>query len=342
MDILITGGTGFIGSHTSLEILQKNKNFNLILIDNLKNSKLSVKKEIEKLSKKKFTFIKCDLLDKKKLNKLFIKFNFKAVIHFAALKSVEESVKEPIKYYNNNVVGTLNLLSVMKSHNVKKLIFSSSAAIYCKNEISPLKEESLISPSSPYGETKAMMEKIIKDTEKVNQNWKILIFRYFNPAGTHKSGLLGENIDKSAKNLFPIILKNLISDKKNKTISIFGSNYKTKDGTGVRDYIHVSDVAKAHYLGLLHILKNNKMKSYVEILNIGTGSGYSVIEIIQNFEKVLKTKIKYKLVKERPGDVAQCFANVDKIKKFLSWSPENNLEDMIVDSLHYLKKKFIN
>ena len=318
--ILITGGLGYIGSHAVVELLNKKKN--VVVIDNLSNSKRNVISKIEKITKKKFIFNKIDIRSKS-LAKIFLKYKINSVIHFAGLKSVRESEKWIDRYIDNNYFGTLNLINIMKEFNCRKIIFSSSACVYYEKNKLPFKENSKIKPSSNYGLTKYAIELLLKNFFKFDEKkWSIIILRYFNPIGCHSSGLIFENPNK-IENIIPNIVKAI---KYNKKFSIYGGNYNTPDGTCYRDYIHVVDLVKAHVLAL-KMLKKEKY----EVINIGTGVPYSVKELIYNFSKKLKKKIQFKIVKRRAGDIPVSYACSKKSYKKLRWKPLNNIDIMCKD-----------
>ncbi len=333
MAILVTGGAGYIGSHTAVELL--NNNEDLIIIDNFYNSKSEVLERIKKITKKDFKFYEMDYTDKKSLEKVFQENKIDAVIHFAGYKAVGESVEKPIEYYSNNVGGTLNLLSVMKEYNVKKIIFSSSATVYGTPKTLPIKEtDDIGGTTNPYGTSKLFIEKILTDLYNSDNTWSIAILRYFNPVGAHSSSLIGEDPNGIPNNLMPYILK--VATKEKPKLYVFGNDYNTKDGTGVRDYIHVVDLAKGHVKTLDKI---NKEKQGLFIYNLGTGKGYSVLEIIKVFEKVTGQKIEYEFTERRKGDIDMCYADVSKARKELDFSCEKTLEDMCKDAWEYVIKK---
>ncbi len=331
MKILITGGAGYIGSHTVVELL--NKNEDLILIDNFYNSKRKALENIKKITNKDFKFYEMDYTDINLLEKVFEENKIDAVIHFAGYKAVGESVEKPIEYYQNNVSGTLNLLSVMKKHNVKKIIFSSSATVYGVPQKLPITETDKVGgTTNPYGTSKLFIEQILKDLYNSDNTWSIAILRYFNPVGAHTSSLIGEDPNGIPNNLMPYILKVATGEKPK--LNVFGNDYETKDGTGVRDYIHVVDLAKGHIKALEKI---NKEKNGLFIYNLGTGKGYSVLEMIKTFEKVTGQKINYEITKRRPGDVAECYADSTKAQKELNFTCEKTLEDMCKDAWNFVK-----
>ncbi|MGL4109259.1 UDP-glucose 4-epimerase GalE [Clostridium sp. LP20] len=327
MAVLVTGGMGYIGSHTSIELLNAGKE--VIIIDNLCNSDEIVKTKIEEIAGKKVKFYKIDLLEREKIEKVFEKNNIEAVIHFAALKAVGESVQKPLEYYSNNLISTLIVLELMKKYNVRNFVFSSSATVYGSSEVMPILEEFPLSATNPYGRTKLMIEEILSDLYKSDTSWNIAILRYFNPVGAHESGLIGENPKGIPNNLMPYITK--VAGGELKEVSVFGNDYDTVDGTGVRDYIHVVDLAKGH-IKALDILEK---KPGIVVYNLGSAKGYSVIELIEAFSKVSKRKIPYKIVGRRAGDVAVCYADPSKANKELGWYAEKDIYDMCRDSWNW-------
>jgi len=322
--ILVTGGTGFIGSHTVLELLKKNDD--VVVLDNLSNSKKESLKRVEKLNGKKIQFHEIDLLDKNSLQSLFSSYHFDSVIHFAGLKAVGESVKEPIRYYQNNITGTLNLCEVMNDHDVKKIVFSSSATVYGDPEESPIPERSKLSAVNPYGATKLVIENILRDIYRSDPSWSIALLRYFNPVGAHESGLIGEDPNGIPNNLMPYITQ--VAVGKLDQLNIFGNDYETPDGTGIRDYIHVVDLAIGHLKSLEKLTKAQGLYTY----NLGTGKGNSVLEVVHAFEKATGVTIPYKFMPRRPGDAAICYADVSKAADELNWKTVYNLEDMCRDA----------
>ena len=329
MKILVTGGTGYIGSHTVVELMSKGHE--CVIVDNLYNSSVDVLDKIEKICGKRPVFYKTDILDKDALEDIFKENKFDAVIHFAGLKAVGESVKIPLTYYKNNISGSLNLYELMEKYNVNNLVFSSSATVYGSSFVSPLKEEyGRGTTTNPYGTTKAMNEEIIEDFAKANKNISATILRYFNPVGAHKSGLIGEKPNGIPNNLMPYISDVAIGKREH--LNIFGDDYDTKDGTGVRDYIHVVDLAKAHVLAVEYACKNKG----AEIINIGTGVGYSVLDIVNTYSKVNNVKIPYVVTPRREGDVATCFADPTKAYKLLGFKTIYNLEDMCRDAYNFI------
>ncbi len=327
MKILLTGGLGYIGSHTAVSLLENG--YDVVVIDNLSNSKRSVKKAIELISGKKIDLFVFDLCDKQKLSNFFKHNNVDAVIHFAGLKAVGESVEQPLKYYENNLTSTLNLLECMIKHNVNNLIFSSSATVYGANNQAPFTEDMSTGATNPYGRTKLFIEEIIKDTCTANPNFKAVILRYFNPVGAHESGLIGENPNGRPNNLMPFIAR--VAVCKLDELKIFGNDYPTKDGTGVRDYIHVCDLADGHVVSLKRF---KDMKGY-EIYNLGTGKGISVLEMVNAYNKVCDGKVKFTFAPRRAGDIAECYASVNKAKKLLGWSAKRKLKDMCQTSYNF-------
>ncbi|MCU5001169.1 UDP-glucose 4-epimerase GalE [Bacillus anthracis] len=324
MAILITGGAGYIGSHTCIELL--NNNYKIIVVDNLSNSSIESLNRVKEITGKQFEFYKEDVLNREKMNEIFLENNIEAVMHFAGFKAVGESTIIPLTYYYNNIISTIVLCDVMQKHNVKNFIFSSSATVYGIPKTSPITEEFPLSVTNPYGQTKLMIEQIMRDVAKADDEWSIALLRYFNPFGAHQSGRIGEDPNGIPNNLMPYVTQ--VAVGKLKELNIFGNDYPTKDGTGVRDYIHVVDLAKGHVKALEKVLKTKGIEAY----NLGTGKGYSVLEMVKAFEKVSGKKIPYKVIGRRPGDVAICFADVSKAKRELGWEAEYGLEEMCVDS----------
>lgn len=330
MKILVTGGLGYIGSHTCVELLDKG--YEVIVLDDLSNSKIEVLDKIYKITGKNIKFYKGNMMDSDILEKVFIENNIDVVIDFAAFKSVGESVKKPIEYYINNVSTVLVLLDVMKKYNCKNLVFSSSATVYGSPKIVPITEECETGgTTNPYGTSKLFVEQILKDLYKSDNDWNIVILRYFNPIGAHESGLIGEEPNGIPANLMPYISK--VANKKLECLSIFGDDYDTKDGTGVRDYIHVVDLAKGHIKAVEKIRNNNGLFIY----NLGTGIGYSVFDIINAFEKVNNVKINYKIAPRREGDIAVCYSDPTKALNELGFKTTKTLEDMCRDAWNYEK-----
>ncbi|NVF11182.1 UDP-glucose 4-epimerase GalE [Anaerococcus sp. AGMB00486] len=328
--ILITGGAGFIGSHIAVELLDNN--FEVVIYDNLSNSSVESLKRVEKITGKDLKFYEADVLDKEKIKEVLINERIDVVIHCAALKAVGESVKKPLEYYQNNITGTLTLLEAMKEVNVKNIVFSSSATVYGDPKTCPITEDFPKGEcTNPYGWSKSMMEQIMTDLYVSDNEWKVILLRYFNPIGAHKSGLIGEDPKGIPNNLIPYITGVAIG--KYDYVHVFGDDYDTKDGTGVRDYIHVVDLAKGHVKAIEAMDK----LSGVEIFNLATGEGYSVLEMIEAFEKASGVKIPYKIEDRREGDIAKCYASAKKAEDILGWVCENGLEDMCEDSWRWQK-----
>ena len=317
--ILVTGGCGYIGSHTVLELL--NKNYDVVVVDNFSNSSFEALKRVQQITGKTVTFYEADIRDEEKMDEILSAHKIDAVIHFAAFKAVGESVKLPLKYYENNISGTVGLLKVMEKHNVKKIIFSSSATVYGDPERLPLDEDCRLSTTNPYGSTKLMMEMIMKDLYVADKSWNIILLRYFNPVGAHESGLIGEDPKGIPNNLMPYVAQ--VASGKLACINVFGNDYDTPDGTGVRDYIHVVDLALGHIAAI-----ENCNDSGVHIYNLGTGHGYSVLDMIHAFEKACGKELPYKICPRRPGDIAACYACPDKAKTELKWEAKNGIEEM--------------
>ena len=334
MAILVPGGAGYIGSHTVVELL--NNNMEVIIIDDFSNSTPRVLENIKKITGKDFKFYEMDYADREKLEKVFEENpEIEGVMNFAGFKAVGESVKEPIKYYINNVSGALVLLDTMKKYNVKKFVFSSSATVYGEENPIPYVENMKTGgTTNPYGTTKLFIEQILKDIYRADNSWDIAILRYFNPIGSHESGLIGEEPQGIPNNLMPYIVR--VANGQLKELSVFGNDYDTPDGTGVRDYIHVVDLAIGHVKA---IEKLNKERSGLYIYNLGTGVGYSVLDIVNTFEKVTGQKVPYKIALRRAGDIAMSYANAEKAKKELGWTAEKKLEDMCRDSWNYILQK---
>ena len=332
MKILVTGGLGYIGSHTCVELLQEG--YEVVVLDNLSNSKEEVKEKIKEITGKEVKFYLGDMMDEQLLNNIFTTEKIDAVIDFAAYKAVGESVQKPIEYYMNNVSTVLVLLKVMTKHQVKKLVFSSSATVYGDPERVPIKEtDKTGGTTNPYGTSKLFVEQILKDLYKSDNTWDIAILRYFNPIGAHPSGLIGEEPNGIPANLMPYIAK--VASKELECLSIFGNDYPTKDGTGVRDYIHVVDLAKGHIKALEKLEKESQG---LYIYNLGTGIGYSVLDIVNAFEKVNHVKVNYKITNRRSGDIAECFADPTKAKDELGWEASLGIEDMCKDAYNFILK----
>lgn len=324
MTILVTGGAGYIGSHAAVELL--GHGYEIVIVDNLSNSHIEAVNRIKELSGKEFAFYQIDLMDKASLDEVFKKHQFDAVMHFAGLKAVGESVQIPLKYYQNNITGTLHLLETMAENNVKKLVFSSSATVYGYPETVPIDESFPLSVTNPYGRTKLMVEDILRDLHQSDSTWKIALLRYFNPIGAHESGRIGESPVGIPNNLMPYITQVAIGRREK--LNVYGNDYNTSDGTGVRDYIHVVDLVLGHIKALEYLDKNDG----IETFNLGTGTGYSVLELVHAFELATGKDIPYDIVDRRAGDVAICYANPAKAEKLLGWKAEKTLQQMCEDS----------
>ena len=332
MAILLPGGAGYIGAHTAVELLNSGKE--IIIIDNFSNSKKEVLESIKQITGKDFKFYEMDYRDRQKLEKVFEENKIEAVLNFAGYKAVGESVQKPLEYYDNNIYGALVLLETMKKYNVKKFIFSSSATVYGDPEVIPITEECKTGDTTnPYGTTKLFIEQILKDTYNSDNSWDICILRYFNPVGAHESGLIGEEPQGIPNNLMPYIVR--VAAGILPELSVFGNDYDTPDGTGVRDYIHVVDLAKGHVLALD---KLDKEKQGLYIFNLGTGTGYSVLDMVKSFEKATGKKVAYKIAPRRAGDIAKCYADPKKAREELGWIAEKTLDDMCKDSWNYINK----
>ena len=328
MKVLVTGGTGYIGSHTAVELL--NSGYEIVIIDNFSNSKSDVLDKIKLITNKDFKFYEGNVCNKDSLRKIFNENKIDAVIHFAGYKAVGESVKKPIMYYRNNIDSTLSLIEVMNEFNCKKIVFSSSATVYGNPTTLPIKEDFPLSTTNPYGSTKLMIENILRDLYISDNDWSIALLRYFNPIGAHVSGLIGENPKGIPNNLMPYIVK--VANKELDELSIFGNDYDTPDGTGVRDYIHVVDLAKGHIKAIEKILKDKGIDAY----NLGTGIGYSVLDLVTTFEKVNNIKVPYKITDRRPGDIASCYADSSYALEKLNWKAEKGIEEMCRDSYNFV------
>lgn len=329
MKILVTGGAGYIGSHTCVELL--NAGYEVVVVDNLCNSSKESLYRIQEITGKKLKFYKADIINYKKIEKIIRKEKITSVIHFAGLKAVGESVEMPLDYYVNNISGTLELCEAMKKNNVKNMVFSSSATVYGKPETVPIREDFPLSATNPYGRTKLMIEEILRDISVSDKEWKIILLRYFNPIGAHESGRIGEDPKGIPNNLLPYVAK--VAVGKLPYVNVFGEDYDTHDGTGVRDYIHVVDLAKGH---LKAIEKLEKIDN-VEVYNLGTGKGYSVLDIINSFSKASEKEIQYKLMPRRPGDIDVCYADPEKAKNELGWEAEFGIERMCEDTWRWQK-----
>ena len=331
MKILVTGGTGYIGSHTCVELLDAG--YEVVIIDNLSNSKKEVVDYIEKITNKKVKFYEEDVQNKDALRKIFNENNIDAVIHFAGYKAVGESVAKPLMYYRNNLDSTISLLEVMNEFDVKKIAFSSSATVYGKPKSLPIKEDFELSTTNPYGSTKLMKEDILRDLYVSDNNWSIAILRYFNPIGAHSSGLIGENPNGIPNNLMPYIIK--VATGELECLGVFGNDYDTHDGTGVRDYIHVVDLAKGHVKALEKIIKCAGCDSY----NLATGKGFSVLDLVNTFMKVNDIKVNYQIKERRPGDIDACYADPSYAFEKLNWKADKTIEEMCKDAYNFVNKK---
>ena len=323
MNILVTGGAGYIGGHTVIELLAKGHD--VTVVDNLRNSKEESLRRVREIAGRPFAFHKVDLLDRAKLDAVFAAARYDAVIHFAGLKAVGESVQKPLEYYHNNITGTLVLLEVMRAHGVKLLVFSSSATVYGAPKSMPLREDALVSATNPYGQTKLMIEQMLRDLDAAGPGWGIALLRYFNPVGAHSSGRIGEDPNGIPNNLMPYVAQ--VAVGKLPKLRVFGSDYPTRDGTGVRDYIHVVDLAQGHLAALDYLAR----KPSLVTVNLGTGRGTSVLEMIRAFEKASGRKVAYELAPRRPGDVAECYADPTLALQMLGWKAERGVDDMCVD-----------
>ena len=331
MAILVTGGAGFIGSHTVVEL--QSAGYEVVVLDNLSNSSEKSLERVQQITGKPVKFYKTDILDREGLNEVFEKEQIDSCIHFAGLKAVGESVAKPWEYYENNIAGTLTLVDVMRKHDVKNSIFSSSATVYGDPAIIPITEECPKGQcTNPYGWTKSMLEQILTDIQKADPEWNVVLLRYFNPIGAHKSGLIGENPNGIPNNLMPYITQ--VAVGKLKELGVFGNDYDTPDGTGVRDYIHVVDLAKGHVKAVKKLEDNSGLSIY----NLGTGKGYSVLDIVKNFEAATGIKIPYSIKPRRAGDVATCYSDATKAKKELGWEAEYDIKDMCADSWNFQQK----
>ena len=327
MCILVTGGTGYIGSHTVVELI--NKGYDVVIVDNLSNSKYEVVNRINTITNKNVKFYQVDVCDKASLKEVFKKHSIDSVIHFAGLKAVGESTIIPMKYYENNIMSTLTLIEVMKEFNCKNLIFSSSATVYGPQEVMPINEDAALSATNPYGRTKLFIEYILKDLYNADKNWNIALLRYFNPVGAHQSGLIGEDPNGIPNNLCPYITQ--VAVGKLPYLRVFGNDYDTIDGTGVRDYIHVVDLALGHLCAIEKLQSNPGLVIY----NLGTGMGFSVLEMVNAFEKAIGKSIEYKIMERRPGDVAVCYADVSKAYREMNFKTTKTIDDMAKDAWNF-------
>lgn len=329
MSILVTGGAGYIGSHTCLELL--NQGYDVVVVDNLSNSSEESLNRVRKITGKEITFYQADILDKKALEQIFEKESIDSVIHFAGLKAVGESVQKPLEYYHNNMTGTFILCEVMRKHKVKNIVFSSSATVYGAPKTVPIKEDFPLSTTNPYGSTKLMLERILTDLNVADPEWNVILLRYFNPIGAHESGTIGENPKGIPNNLIPYITQ--VAVGKLECLNVFGDDYDTIDGTGVRDYIHVVDLALGHIKAIEKLKENQGVLTY----NLGTGIGYSVLQMVKSFEKVSDRKINYVMKPRRAGDIAACYADATKAKEELHWEATRGLDLMCKDSWRWQK-----
>ena len=329
MKVLVTGGAGFIASHTNVELLEAG--FDVVVIDNLVNASKESIRRVEKLTGKNVPFYEEDLMHEQAVYDIFEKENFDAVIHFAGLKAVGESCQKPLEYFDNNITGTLNLLKAMRKYGVKNLVFSSSATVYGLPKTVPITEDFPLSVSNPYGRTKLMIEDMLRDIYKADDSWNIALLRYFNPIGAHESGEIGEDPNGIPNNLLPYVAK--VAAGQLECVHVFGNDYNTPDGTGVRDYIHVMDLATGH---LAALDSQNKGAAY-KVINLGTGVGYSVINLIEAFEKAAQKKISYQFVDRRPGDIAECWSDPSLAYKELGWKAIYNLDEMMRDTWNWQK-----
>ncbi|MED2972877.1 UDP-glucose 4-epimerase GalE [Fictibacillus sp. B-59209] len=330
MSILVTGGAGYIGSHTCVELL--NAGYEVVVVDNLSNSHMESLNRVQEITGKSLKFEQVDILDRNELERVFTENEIEAVIHFAGLKAVGESVAKPLYYYHNNVTGTVVLCEVMQQFGVKQMVFSSSATVYGLTDQVPISEGVSLGATNPYGRTKLMIEEILRDLYMSDNEWSISLLRYFNPVGAHESGQIGEDPNGIPNNLTPYITQ--VAVGKLQELQVFGNDYDTVDGTGVRDYIHVVDLAKGHLKALDKVMKSEGVEAY----NLGTGKGYSVLEVLSAFEKATGKTIPYKVVDRRPGDVAVSYADPTKAKEELGWEAEKDLDEMCRDAWNWQKK----
>lgn len=328
--ILVTGGAGFIGSHTVVELL--NADYKVVVVDNLSNSKITSISRVETLTSKKVDFYQIDLLDKKELREVFHAYSFDAVIHFAALKAVGESVEQPLLYYKNNIAGTINLCEIMQEAEVRNFVFSSSATVYGDPSQSPISEESALGAVNPYGQTKLTTEYLLTDLQSANPGWNVALLRYFNPVGAHESGQIGEDPSGIPNNLMPYVTQ--VAVGKREKLSVFGNDYPTRDGTGERDYIHVVDLATGHVQALEKLSQSPGLVTY----NLGTGRGYTVLELVHTFEEVNNVSIPYEIAPRRAGDAAICFADSSKAERELGWKAKRGLKEMCRDAWNWQQK----
>lgn len=334
MAILVTGGAGYIGSHTCVELLQSGED--VVIVDNFVNSRPDMLDKIRELAGRDFVFYEADLLDKPALTKVFDENEIDTVIHFAGLKAVGESVQKPLEYYHNNITGTLVLCECMREHGVKRIVFSSSATVYGSPEYVPIDEKHPLSTTNPYGTTKLFLERILTDLTVPDPEWSVILLRYFNPIGAHQSGLIGEDPNGIPNNLVPYVSQ--VAAGRLKEVNVFGDDYDTRDGTGVRDYVHVVDLARGHILAVDKARKDTG----VNIYNLGTGRGYSVLEIIHAYEKACGREIPYRITPRRPGDIAECYADPHKAAAELGFQAQYGLEEMCEDSWRFAENRYVD
>jgi UDP-glucose 4-epimerase len=330
MSVLVTGGAGYIGSHCCVELL--NDGYEVVVVDNLSNSKKDALDRVENITGESLHFHQVDITDHEALDKIFTEYDINSVIHFAGLKAVGESVEKPLHYYYNNVTGTIRLCEVMHEHNVKNIVFSSSATVYGDPKEVPITEDFPLKPTNPYGHSKLMVEQVLSDLHHADPSWNVVLLRYFNPVGAHESGKIGEDPTGIPNNLMPYISQ--VAVGKLDELKVFGNDYPTRDGTGIRDYIHVVDLCIGH----LDALEKLKEEPGLEVYNLGTGQGYSVLEMIEAFEKVSGKEIPYTITDRRPGDIAECFADPSKAEKELGWKAERGIDDMCSDTWNWQSK----
>lgn len=322
--ILVTGGTGYIGSHTVVELLRAGHE--VVILDNLSNSRRDVLNRIEAITGRKPQFVEGDMRDAALLDRIFGQYSFRAVVHFAGLKAVGESVSQPLEYYENNVHGSMVLFRAMQRHQVKRLVFSSSATVYGDPESLPIREDAQRQATNPYGRTKLMIEEMLEDITRADSEWQVATLRYFNPIGAHESGLIGEAPNGIPNNLLPYVAQ--VAAGKLERLSVFGGDYPTTDGTGIRDYIHVVDLAQGHLKALDYLETHHGLHVY----NLGTGQGYSVLEIVRAFERASEKTVPFQIIARRPGDIASCYANADKASEELGWKAQRGLDEMCRDA----------
>lgn len=325
MKILVTGGAGYIGSHTCVELI--NAGYQVVVVDNLCNSKASVLERVATITRTIVSFVQADVRDRARMEKIFAQHRFDAVMHFAGLKAVGESVAEPLRYYDNNVEGSLVLLQVMAQHGVRNLVFSSSATVYGDPATVPILENFPLAATNPYGRSKLMIEEMLRDLAASDATWRVALLRYFNPAGAHESGLIGEDPNDIPNNLFPYVAQ--VASGRRELLSVFGDDYPTSDGTGVRDYIHVVDLAVGHVKTLAKLIAS---ETGVQTYNLGTGCGSSVLQMIKAFERASGRAIPYRVVPRRPGDIAVCYADPSLARRELGWSAQRTVEQMCIDT----------